>query len=202
MRRVFVAAALLTFVLTAPQLASAQVGENVTVTISPTTSAVVLGGDFDLQVTVTNNATVATQPLAIHLDITDPEQKASVDPEDWTSTLTKQIGVVGPGETVTVDWNLQPIAPGTFTAYAIALAPGSDSVAVTNTLTVTVEDQRSLNPGGILAVSIAAPLAVGSLLGVQQISARRVRSSGSSKAHRGTLGLSHGPQSNSEDVGN
>ena len=154
-------------------VAAAQLSENVTLTIDPATSSVVLGQDLDLVVTVTNTGSTATPPLIVHIDITKPDQATSVDPEDWTPTLSKSAGVVGPGQNVTVAWNIQPISSGTFATYAVALSAGVDTIAASNVLEVQVADQRSLNPGGILPVAIAAPGIIGALLIAQLRLARR-----------------------------
>lgn len=156
-----------------PSTASAESLDDVAVTVDPTSHSVVLGDAFTVQITVTNRGSVATVPLVIHVDITDPSQPTSVDPEDWTSTLSKTIGILDPGTSVTVDWELQPIAGGEFAVYAVALSAGIDTLSPSNVLRVAVADQRSLNPGGILPVAIGAPLVVGGLLLLQMRLARR-----------------------------
>jgi hypothetical protein len=116
---------------------------------------------------VTNSGNQATAPLVIHLDITDPSRSTSVDPEDWTATLSKPIDVLAPGDTATLDWNIQPISGGSFAVYAVAIAPGADTVSASNVTTVTVQDKRTLNPNGILPVAVGVPCFVGALLLLQ-----------------------------------
>ena len=99
---------------------------------------------------------------------------SSVDPEDWTATLSKPIGPVSAGESATVEWTIQPISGGTFATYAVVLSAGADSVAASNVLQITVADQRTLNPGGILPVAIGAPIIVGMLLVAQLRAARKM----------------------------
>lgn len=159
----------------ATQASAAQLSDSVVVAIEPTSGAVVLGAQLDLQVSVTNDGDDATPPLVVHIDITAPDQESSVDPEDWTPTLSKPIGVVGRGETVVVDWTIQPISAGTFATYAVVISPGVDTIAASNVLEVRVTDQRTLNPGGIVPVAIAVPALVGALLAVQMQLARRRR---------------------------
>ena len=163
-------------------VADAQIGESVTVTIDPATANVVLGDNLDLRVVVTNNGSETAPPLVVHLDITDPNQSTSVDPEDWTATLSKPIGAIPAGETATVEWTIQPISGGTFATYAVVLSAGADSVAASNVLQVTVADQRTLNPGGILPVAIGAPIIVGTLLVAQLRAARRTTKQDASSA--------------------
>ncbi len=147
--------------------------ETVVVSIEPATRSVVLGENLGATVTVTNTGPSASAPLVVHLDITDPAQSISVDPEDWTPTLSRSVGALEPGEATMVEWELQPISAGTFMAYAVVLSPDLDTISASEVLEIRVVDQRSLNPGGILPVAIAAPAIVGTLLLVQMRLARR-----------------------------
>lgn len=156
----------------APSLDTGSLDEVLTLTIDPPNSSVVLGESLTLRISVSNDGPTSTPELVVHLDITDPEQATSVDPEDWTPTLSKPIGSLSAGDTRTIDWDIQPISGGTFAAYAVALSPGVDSLAPSNILQVQVEDRRSLDPGGILPVVIGAPTLVGALLAFQIFSAR------------------------------
>lgn len=147
-----------------PVAATAQIDTGVTVAVDPASDEVVLGDSFEISVAVANTADAPTPPLAIHIDITDPASDGSVDPEDWTSTLTKSLGAVDPGTARTLTWTLQPISAGRYSIYAVALSSGGDDGALSNIATVTVDDQRSLDPGGILPVAIAMPSVIGGLL--------------------------------------
>ena len=155
----------------------APIDEAVSVVIEPTDSAVVLGESLSISVTVTNDGDDPTAPLVAHIDITDPGQDNSVDPEDWTSTLSKSVGVLDAGESRAVAWDMQPISGGTFTVYAVALADGDDGLAVSNAMIVTVDDRRSLDPGGILPIAIGMPTFIGALLLVRVRSTHRSRRS-------------------------
>lgn len=153
---------------------SSQQLSDVLVTIDSSTDTVNLGENLDLTISVTNNGSGETPPIVVHLDITDLAGETSVDPEDWTPTLSKPIGPIDPGQTVEVTWKIQPISAGDpFSVYAVALAPGSETIVTSDVLSVTVIDQRTLNPGGILPVAIGAPLVVGGLLLAQILGVRR-----------------------------
>jgi hypothetical protein len=142
---------------------AAQSLDKVLVEVRPLTAQVALGDTIDLDVTVTNTSGAARNDLIAHIDVTSPNRDGSVDPEDWTATLSKQIDRLEPGAGTTVTWSIQPISPGTFLVYAVVLAPDAPDVAGSNVLTVSVEDQRSLNPQGVLPVVIIVPAAVGAL---------------------------------------
>jgi hypothetical protein len=139
-------------------------GGSVGVTIAPSTAGLRLGDEVDLTVTVDNATGAATSPLVVHLDVTDPDLAGSVDPEDWTTTLSKPVGVLAPGQTRVVDWHLQPVSAGSFTVYAVALSAGEEDVAVSGITTIDVTDRRSLNPGNVLAVAVTVPGLVGAVL--------------------------------------
>jgi hypothetical protein len=154
---------------------AAPIADSITVTVEPTTIDLALGESRGVSVTVTNASDLASVPLVVHLDITNPDSTSSVDPEDWTSELTQPVGVVGAGSSVTVGWNLQPISPGTFTAFVVALPRDGSDVVASDVVRIQVADRRSLDPGGILPVAIGAPAVVGGLLLVQIRIARRSR---------------------------
>jgi len=172
---VLVASGLSLIGLGVPSAGSKGIVDTIAVRIEPTTSSLTLGENLDLRIAVTNHGAGPSPPLVIHLDITNPDRSTSVDPEDWTATLSKPVGVVAAGDTVTVRWNIQPISGGTFATYAVALSPGIDNVATSNVLQVHVAEQRTLNPGGILLVAVGTPALVGALLLLQVRLARRTR---------------------------
>ena len=166
-------------VLSLPRGAGAGIGEDLTVTISQASTEVLLGDTFDVRIDVTNTGAAPTSSLVVHIDITDPTSAESVDPEDWTSTLSKPIGALGSGESTHVEWQLQPISPGRFTLYAVSLSAAEDTTAISNVVTVDVTDRRTLNPEGILPVAIGVPLLIGGLLALQIGRTRRAGRSSS-----------------------
>lgn len=149
--------------------------DQVSVSIEPSFSAVTLGEDLDLAIEVTNSGVESLADLVVHIDITALSDSTSVDPEDWTATLSQFAGEIEPGESVTVEWRIQPISAGTFSVYAVVLAADDDSVAASNVLQLSVDDRRSLNPNGILPVAIGAPVVIGALLATQLRLSRRHR---------------------------
>ena len=147
----------------------------ISVTIDPQERSLDLGGDLAVQVTLQNKGPQPSVPLVVHLDVVDPSRSTSVDPEDWTATLVKRVGMVAAGDIVTVDWNIQPTSAGRFTVYAVAVSVDGADLAVSGVLAVDVADRRSLNPSGILPVAIGVPVLIGALLLFQLRLARRPR---------------------------
>lgn len=142
---------------------SAQPLDELVVEVAPVEAAVALGETIEIQVTVTNTSGDRRDGLIAHIDVTSPDTDGSVDPEDWTATLSKPIGRLDAGTSTTTSWSIQPISPGTFLVYAVVLAEDAHDVSGSNVLTVDVADRRSLNPQGVLPVVIIVPVAVGAL---------------------------------------
>lgn len=155
-----------------PVAAGAQSLGEVEVIVEPARSEVLLGESIDIEVTVRNHSAEPTGSLVAHIDITAPSSSSSVDPEDWTSTLSKPLGVIEPGAGKVVTWSVQPISGGDFVLYAVAIDPDATDVASSNVLAIDVTEQRSLNPEGILPVSIGGPVLIG---GIWLFQARRSR---------------------------
>lgn len=142
----------------------AQTPAMVTIEISPTEIDVDLGDRTDIELTITNTSDAALSGAVAHIDVVDLGSDESADAEDWSSVLNQPIPTIDPGESTTITWDIQPIAPGTYTLYAVALDPAAQAIAVTDAVTIDVADKRSLNPNGILPVAVAAPTLVGLLL--------------------------------------
>lgn len=174
MRRALVAAILAAGLLAiGSSPSSAQGEEDVQIVIQPEVVDLRLGEAAEVAVTVTNNGTEPTDPLVVHIDITDPSQSGSVDPEDWTATLSREAGIIEPGASRTLTWDLRPIGSGRFTVYAVTLTEGSPTVHASEGMVFAVEHHRSLNPEGVLPVAIGAPLVVALALGAQWWNSRR-----------------------------
>ena len=153
--------------------AAAAQGGDVEVTIEPAELRTDVGKAVPVAVTVTNLADRPTDDLVVHIDITDPRRAGSVDPEDWTVTLTRSAGVIPPTESVSLTWDLEPISGGRFTLYAVAMSPDSTTIVASEGVEVVVDERRALNPQGVLPVALVTPLAVGGLLLVRWNTRRR-----------------------------
>ena len=141
---------------------AAQTAGTVTVAVEPVETTIDLGATIDLTITITNNGQEPTSDLLAHLDVTTPDSDGSVDPEDWTPALSKSIGPLAAGDSITLDWTVQPIAPGRFLLYAVSLE--STTITASNLVTIEVIDRRSLNSGGMLPISLGVPAVIGAAL--------------------------------------
>ncbi len=141
------------------------VADQVQVIVTPDRVSTSVGEPVDVTVTLVNGTSEPIQELATHLDVTDPRTANSVDPEDWTPTLTRLQGSLGPGEQTTESWTITPIQGGDYLLYVVAVdadagvEPGT--LAVSNGVPVHVDERRSFNPQGVLPLSIAMPALIG-----------------------------------------
>ena len=139
-----------------------------TVSVAPERVSASVGKEFEVTITLVNQAAEPTQELAIHLDITDPQMSESVDPEDWTTTLTRTVSAVAPGRPETLSWTVTPIQPGDFVLYAVALDASASvepgRLAVSNVVPVRVDKRWIFNPQGVLPLAIAMPAGIGMVL--------------------------------------
>ncbi len=144
--------------------ALAQSVGDIAVEVRPGSAEGAVGDQFDIEVIVANRGAEESPPLAAHIDVTDPRSESSVDPEDWTPTLTRPVGRLAPGKQVTLRWTIQPISPGNYLLYAVALVADREAApaaAVSNAVPVAITERRSLNPSGVLPVVLAVPLVLG-----------------------------------------
>ena len=143
-------------------------GSQLTVSVAPGRLSTSVGTPVDVKITVVNTDTKPTPEMAIHIGITEPRMDGSVDPEDWTPTLTKSIGEIGSGKQVTESWTLTPIGRGDFVLYAVAIDANAGvdpaTLAVSNGVPVHVDEKRSVNPQGVLPLAIAMPTLIGMAL--------------------------------------
>ena len=146
-------------------LTTVQAADGLEVRVEPTSRSVDVGEELEFTISITNSGGTASEPVALHLDITDPRSRSSVDPEDWSSTLTRQIGAIEAGATETLAWRVTPISDGRFTAYFVLIpTEGDGAITVSNTSSLVVDERRALNPQGVVPVAAGAPLLIGLML--------------------------------------
>ena len=132
--------------------------------VEPATASFDLGGSADIEVTVTNNTAEDLIGMMVHIDITNPDRPGLVDPEDWTAILTKPVGAVAPGTSITIPWTLKPISGGRFTIYAVVLRGGSSEIHASSGAIFDIAEQRTLNPRGVLSIALGMPILIGFIL--------------------------------------
>jgi hypothetical protein len=134
---------------------------NLVVTVSESDVSKLTGESFSFTSTITNDGSVATPALITNLNFTSLDDSTYIDPEDWSPQRTMSIDPLDPGTSVTKTWKVNPILEGDVAAYIVIL-PKSDALTTLPLTTspaihIHVGAQRSLNPGGVLPVTLAVP---------------------------------------------
>ena len=135
-----------------------------------------LGRHFSFVSTLHNETTAPRPGTIAYLNVVSMQSDVYVDPEDWSSARTRFLGVVGPGATTSLTWNVQAVNSGRFKVFVVVTsAAGSDEVVSSPALRVTIADERRLNPSGILPVVLIVPAIVAGGLVWSRRRRRRLR---------------------------
>jgi hypothetical protein len=127
---------------------------------------VVVGDKFTLSSTITNSGTTAAPPVIAHLNVASLTSDVYVDPEDWSSSRSRYLPALAPGQSVDVTWNVQAVNSGWFDIYVVLLprgpsSLGADPLVVSRAVLAKVAGKQTANPGGALPAVIGIPLVVG-----------------------------------------
>jgi hypothetical protein len=174
-----VAATLIAAVWTISQRqARAQEAEasELTITVSETEKSTLTGDVFTFTSEISNEGSERTQPLIANLAFVATDGETYVDPEDWSGSRTKAVAPIAPGDSATITWTVKTVLHGDVAAYVTALpAPPELSpespLAISPAILMHVEEDRKLNPGGVLPTVLAVP----ALLAVGFVGLRAVR---------------------------
>ena len=155
-----------------PAVANGQTGPatgQVVVSLSDADISARTGDTFTFTSKFANTGTDATPPLVAHLNIASLGEGPYVDPEDWSPERRVSLAPIGPGSSAIQSWTIHSILGGDFAIY-IVLVPDSATVATRAALVASpamhlhVDEQRNLNPGGVLLVVIATPAALAAMM--------------------------------------
>ena len=139
----------------------------VVVTMDPSSLAGVLGDSAAVRSTVVNTGSAGTSRLVAHLDVVSHHEDVYVDPEDWSSDRSVDVGPLDPGGRTTLEWTVRNVDAGEFDVYVVVLPAGpstaADPLAVSPAVRLAVASRQPLDPGGSLVVVITVPLLVGLL---------------------------------------
>jgi hypothetical protein len=161
-----VAACFAVFAALASGGATALADTSATITFDKARVDLVVGDKFTLTSTITNDGAAATTPDIAHLNVASLTSDVYVDPEDWSSSRSKYLPPLAPGDSVDVTWNLQAVNSGWFDVYVVLLPRGSsslgaDPLVVSHAVLARVAGKQTANPGGALPAVIGIPLVVG-----------------------------------------
>jgi hypothetical protein len=156
---VMIAVGLILASLLLPLTAWGQSPPTLSAQMSQTTASLLVGETVRFNTTVRNTGTAATSPLVAHLNIASLQPGVYVDPEDWSSSRTRYLEPLQPGETVTINWMVRALTEGDFAAYVTMVAADPAFVPVTGSpLLIHANPSHILPMKKVLPVIIAVPL--------------------------------------------
>jgi len=159
--------------------ASTAVAAAVEVELEDTRHSATVGERFTVGARVTNPGSASTDSLIAHLNVASLTSDVYVDPEDWSSERTMEVGTLPAGGTADLTWEMQAVNSGTFAVYVVVLptgaTAGAGALAVSPAVTVRVAGRRALNAGGALPVVLAVPLLLAAAAAVTRVRLRRSR---------------------------
>jgi hypothetical protein len=134
----------------------------VEVTFDQSEVTTVVGDRFTLRSPITNPGATPTDRLIAHLNVASLRSDVYVDPEDWSSSRSRQLAPLPPGGTREVSWEIQAVNAGSFDVYVVLLPAGATSagsgpLVVSPPVHVSVAGRQTLTAGGVLPVVIAVP---------------------------------------------
>jgi hypothetical protein len=149
------------------------------ITLSESEKSTLTGDEFTFTSEITNEGPEATTALIASLGFVATDGSTYVDPEDWSEDRTQHVRPIAAGDSVTLTWGVKTVLEGDVAAYVAVLpAPpelsGSSPLAVSPALQMHVEEDRKLNPGGVLPTVLVVP----ALLGAAFLGLRVVRRRG------------------------
>ena len=120
-----------------------------------------VGAFVNIRSTVTNTGAEATGKLIAHLNVASLND-VYVDLEDWTAQPTQSLDALGPGESTTVEWDVQAVNAGVFNVYTVVMPNAAGgTLAVSPPVHVEIAGRRTLSAGGALPIALIVPLLLG-----------------------------------------
>lgn len=138
-------------------------GADLTVSVSETEKSTLTGDVFTFTSEITNEGSEKTAALIANLAFVAVDGSTYVDPEDWSGERTLNVAPIAAGSSVKQTWTVKTVLEGDVAAYvAVLLAPPELSpaspLAVSTAIQMHVEEDRKLNPGGVLPTVLAVPV--------------------------------------------
>ena len=151
-----------------PATAQERGGPDLTVSVSETEKSTLTGDVFTFTSEITNDGPEKTPALIANLAFVAIDGSTYVDPEDWSGERTMHVGPIDSGESITQTWTVKTVLEGDVAAYVSVLPVPPDlspasALAVSPAIQMHVEEDRKLNPGGVLPTVLAVPVLLASM---------------------------------------
>ncbi len=160
--------------------AAAQEGDGplLTVSVSETEKSTLTGDVFTFTSEITNEGLDQSPALIANLAFVAVDGSTYVDPEDWSGDRTLSVAPIAAGSSATQTWTVKTVLEGDVAAYvAVLLAPPELSpaspLAVSSAIQMHVEEDRKLNPGGVLPTVLAVPVVLAAAFAGLRVVRRR-----------------------------
>ena len=133
-----------------------------TVSVSKSEVSTLTGATFTFTSEITNSGSEATPPLIVNLNFTATDNSTYIDPEDWSPQRTVSVDPIAAAASATQTWTVKPVLKGDVAVYVVVLPEppalaSAGPLAASPPITVHVDEQRTLDPGGVLPVVLAVP---------------------------------------------
>ena len=146
--------------------AAATSGNTVQITTDLAYKTVNAGDTVKFSTVVKNTGTSASAPANVAMNIIKTGEGEPVDPEDWSPERTQGVDPLDPGESDEQPWTVNASLEGAYMIYLTVIPDPSGPDATSNPVSspgihLTVKAFAESNPGNVLPVAIATPLAMG-----------------------------------------
>jgi len=162
----------------APVMGQEETVSDLTITVSEKERSTLTGDVFSFTSEIRNGGSEKTPPLIANLDFVAIDGSTYVDPEDWSGSRTKAVAPIAAGSSVTINWTVKTVLEGDVAVYVAVLpAPpelsSSSPLAVSPAIQMHVEEDRKLNPGGVLPTVLAVPAVLAAMFAGLRVVRRR-----------------------------
>jgi hypothetical protein len=153
-------------------------GGALTISVSEKERSTLTGDVFSFTSEIRNAGSERTPPLIANLAFVATDGNTYVDPEDWSGSRTKAVAPIGPRDSVTITWTVKTVIEGDVAAYVAVLpAPpelsAASPLAVSPAIQMHVEEDRKLNPGGVLPTVLVVPAVLAAMFAGLRVVRRR-----------------------------
>jgi hypothetical protein len=120
-----------------------------------------IAGDYvTVKAQITNTGQKPVGEIITYLSLVDTESKLPVDLEDWSAEKGLYIGMIDPGQTLPLEWQVHFVKAGTYSLIIVAEIAGAQTPEVSSITRFNVAPKHNLNPGQVLPVALGVPILV------------------------------------------
>ena len=123
-----------------------------------------MGEIVEVRTAITNNSAQTSPSLIVAMNIVNLDETGDlVDPEDWSPERTQYIRPLPAGESINLDWTINPILEGNFMVYMVLLpiparAQTTSQMVASSGLQLNVTPLSGFKPASVLPLAIGEPI--------------------------------------------